>query len=457
MIKISALFIKSKLHLVSSEYLIPHHHWLYFKCNIFTYTAVISHHHLIISMKSYQIIFVIKLIIFLIPGNLNAQFVTASDRVVDRVIVRELPSTQSDIAGSLKKGEYALLLDDVNYWYKVQLNNSVIGFVSKAWSVLSDSTFIDSLKKTDLIIGSWNIKWLGRSMNENKNYKAMAEIIQQMDVIAIQEVMDPYFTERLDSLIHHLSENGFKYNYIVSNPTGYFNNPEPEKNNYTERFSFMWDIDRVEILNASLPYNFIHTPIINNDVFRQVPVYSDFKVKDGNGFDFRIATVHTVYNKNINYVRRMELEFINQWIIEQVNDSLNNEKNIIVIGDFNANPSGQPHHFKNIISGSTDYRVLFEESSAVNEESVRTTTQQTSNPSADYFLLPVYDHALVSHETSYALPNNPMTKTAKDLGVIAFDQEPFCQQLNNWNEVIKQMSDHRPVWFKLNYFAEDLD
>ncbi|MFO7525961.1 MAG: SH3 domain-containing protein [Ignavibacteriaceae bacterium] len=408
-------------------------------------------------MKSHQIIYVIILVIILVPGNLYAQFVTPSDRVVDRVIVRELPSTQSEIAGSLRKGESAILLDVVPYWYKVQLNNSVIGFVSKAWSVLSDITLIDSLKKSDLIIGSWNIKWLGRSVNENKNYKAMAEIIQRMDIIAIQEVMDPFFTERLDSLIHYLSVNGFKYNYIVSNPTGYLNNPEPGKNNYLERFSFMWDIDRVEILNTASPYKFIHTPVINNNVFRQVPVSSDFKVKDGNGFDFRLVTLHTVFNKNINHIRRMELEFINQWIIDSVTDSLNDEKNIIVIGDFNANPSRQPHHFKNIISGSTNYRVLFEESMTVNEESVRTTIQQTGNPAPGYFLLPVYDHALVTNETSYALPDNPMTKAANDLGVVAFDQEPFWQQLENWSEVINQMSDHRPVWFKLNYFAEDLD
>jgi hypothetical protein len=269
--------------------------------------------------------------------------------------------------------------------------------------------------------------------------------------------MDPNCSRELDSLKYYLALTGYKFNYVISNLTGYINNPEPGKSNYLERYGFMWDIDRIDILNSASPLNFSSTPVINNPACRQVPVYADFKVRNGNGFDFRLMTIHTVFNENINHVRKSELEFVNQWLIDQSADPENIEKNIIVIGDFNANPPGQPHHFANIISGSGNYRVLFEEPLAAGERSTRTTIQQSGNPGPDYFLLPVYDHALVSKETSYALPNNPMTKAAKDLGVVEFDQDSLWKSLNNWNEVISKMSDHRPIWFRMNYNAEDKD
>jgi hypothetical protein len=72
-------------------------------------------------------------------------------------------------------------------------------------------------------------------------------------------------------------------------------------------------------------------------------------------------------------------------------------------------------------------------------------------------LLPVYDHILVSNQTNYSLPHNPVTRAAQDLGVVEFDQETHWQQQNSWNDVILAMSDHRPVWFKLDYNAADLD
>ena len=87
------------------------------------------------------------------------------------------------------------------------------------------------------------------------------------------------------------------------------------------------------------------------------------------------------------------------------------------------------------------------------ETTLRTTIQQTSNPRPDYFLLPVYDHALVSNETSYALRHNPVTRAAGNLGVVEFDQEEYWQNYNDWDYVIRAMSDHRPIWFKIDYNA----
>ena len=161
--------------------------------------------------------------------------------------------------------------------------------------------------------------------------------------------------------------------------------------------------------------------------------------------------------EEINSVRRAEIQFIHDWIINQVANSANPETNIIAIGDFNANPQDQPHHFNEIVAGTNAYRVLLNEPLEAGESSLRTTIQRTNSPGPAYFQSPVYDHALVSNETGYALPHDPMTRSGNDIGIVEFDQEPHWQQLNDWNTVIRAMSDHRPIWFRLDYMAEDRD
>jgi hypothetical protein len=74
-----------------------------------------------------------------------------------------------------------------------------------------------------------------------------------------------------------------------------------------------------------------------------------------------------------------------------------------------------------------------------------------------YFDSPVYDHALVSNETNYAHPHNPMTQTAGDLGIVELYQDAHWQHLGDWNAVIKAMSDHQPIWFLVDYMAEERD
>jgi len=411
-------------------------------------------------MKSHRRNFITFLFVLInitcINTQLFSQQVRPSDRVTNYVNVREEANTQSEIVGRLNKSESAIFIEEVPYWYKIKLNNEQVGYVSKAWTDLTDTPPPSPSGKTDLIIGSWNIKWFGSSPTDKHNYDEMAKIIQKMDVIAIQELKGNYYKRRLDSLIAHLSRNGYKYDYRFSDETGYKNNLDSQKGNYTERLCFLWDTDRIEILES---IKFVNEPAINNSTFRQVPIIADFKVTDGNGFDFRIMAVHTVYNKKINYVRRDEIQYINDWMIQQSTSSTNSEKNIIAIGDFNANPHKQPqaHYFAEIISGTSDYRVLFEEPQLIGEPTLRTTIQQSSNPGPNYFLLPVYDQALISNETSYALPHSPMTRAAGDLGVVEFDQEEYWKSFNDWDYVIGAMSDHRPIWFRLDYDAEDND
>jgi len=380
--------------------------------------------------------------------------VVPSDRVSKHVNVRKAPITGSRVVGTLEPNQQAELIESVPYWYHVRLSAGIEGYVSKAWTAVVPAE--PETGKTDLIIGSWNIKWFGYYSEDRHDYSKIADIIQKFDLVVIQELRGENYQDRIENIISELSNRGFRYTYSISQNTGYLDNSDNSKRNYLERYAFIWDIDRLHPVNNDLPYYFVSQPRINNPIFRQVPIVGDFKVSNANGFDFRILTVHTVYSDAINNVRRDEIQFVHDWMIKNSNNHDDPENNIFAMGDFNANPSNQLHHFDDIITGTTEYRVLMNEPLSAGEMPLRTTIQQSNNPGPNYFLSPVYDHILVSHGTSYALPHNPATRTAGDIGIIEFDQD-YDWQGQSWNEVIRAMSDHRAVWFRLDYNAADLD
>lgn len=70
-----------------------------------------------------------------------------------------------------------------------------------------------------------------------------------------------------------------------------------------------------------------------------MPRVASSEVRDASGFDFHEATAHTVYNKKLHLVRRAEITALRDWVIGAKSRP---EKNAITIGDFNANPGGQP-------------------------------------------------------------------------------------------------------------------
>lgn len=307
----------------------------------------------------------------------------------------------------------------------------------------------------DLVVGSWNIKWFGQRDPSEYDFVTMADFVEECDVVAIQEVRGSYDRACLNALIKELNGRDRNFRFRMSDRTGYFQNPDPRKRTYTESFAFIWDSDRLRLKGAPV---LADSPAINHPVFRQVPYMADFEVIQGHGFDFRILTTHTVYNATINYVRRDEIEWISGWMLDTQADG---EQDLIAIGDFNANPPSQTsaHFFEEIVPDDADFRVLMYESEGAGEESIRTTTPTLDySPNPLYRNYPVYDHILVSHAASVALPVDPMTRSADAMGIYRFDDDPWWDE-HGWTrrEVISAVSDHRPIWFKFEYLADDLD
>lgn len=73
-----------------------------------------------------------------VTGAVHAEdTVTPTDAVVHRVNVRRFASTgATKVIGSLAPGEHATLLADIPGWYRVQLQDGTVGYVSKRWTRL---------------------------------------------------------------------------------------------------------------------------------------------------------------------------------------------------------------------------------------------------------------------------------------------------------------------------------
>lgn len=385
-----------------------------------------------------------------------SQQVTPVEDVVNHVNVRASNSAGSPVIDSLFPGESMEFIESVPYWYKVRCAGGAIGYVSKRWTKI-DAFESEAEDKDYLVIGSWNIKNFASCSRDTLYYTALADIIQQFDVLALQELSSNLCTRHLDSIVNELHSRGLKYFYTYSEKTGYWDNPDPAKGNYRERLGFFWDIDRVELLHPDEPYSFISEPYVNNDIFRQVPIVCDFRVKRTNGFDFRAVSVHAAFNKKIPYVRQAEFHYLDDWMIEQLNNPGITEKDLFIMGDLNANPKDQPnaHYFDTIIGNAVDYRVIFYEPKLANEHSITTTIHFPTTTNPGDTTLPVYDHILLSKRTDFDIPDT-LTWSSDLIGVIKFDQEPRWQQAGK-NITVKALSDHRPVWIRIPYNTADRD
>ncbi|MEE4257048.1 MAG: endonuclease/exonuclease/phosphatase family protein, partial [Bacteroidales bacterium] len=351
-----------------------------------------------------------------------AQNVTPNNRVHTHLNVRDMPS--GNVIGNLEPGETApLLTDTVPYWYMI-LYNADTGYVHKSWSEIIQA----GNEQGDLVIGSWNVKNFATCSRDTLYYRALADVISTFDVITLQEVSSNVCPRHFDSIVDVLTAMSMNYDYLFTDRTGYSsNNPHPDKKVYYERFGFFWNTDRVELLDENDPYSFICTPLIDNEIFRQVPATAYFKVNRENGFDFQIVSVHTPYNEKLEEVRADEFRYIHQWLNRQVDDPAVEEKNIFVMGDFNANPDGQNNYFDTIITPDTEYRVIMKEPRLAGENSIKTTILiPASGDPADHHL-PVYDHILLTRLTSYAIPHDTLTWASGLIGVIEFDQEQRWQ------------------------------
>lgn len=84
-----------------------------------------------------KLVFLLAVSVTLFGASVQAQEkVAPSQRVVAAVVVREQPTTNSTALARLRPAEALPLAEDVPGWYRVQLPDGRLGYVSKSWTVI---------------------------------------------------------------------------------------------------------------------------------------------------------------------------------------------------------------------------------------------------------------------------------------------------------------------------------
>ena len=167
-----------------------------------------------------------------------------------------------------------------------------------------------------LKISAFNIQIFGKAKREKENVmNVLTKIAQEFDIMLVQEIRDreektiPYYLQKINDEIGYQ-----KYDFIRSERLG--------RTTSKEAYSYIYNIDKVQFIEGS---EYVYNDV--NDVFEREPYIASFR--SGN-FDFTLVGIHVKpddADAEIGYLANV----VNSILAENPN-----EKDIIVMGDFNA-------------------------------------------------------------------------------------------------------------------------
>lgn len=187
-------------------------------------------------------------------------------------------------------------------------------------------TSVNATKKNEATIASFNTLHLGYS---GKDYKEMAKVLKNFDLIGLQEVMNK---DGVDMLVEELNNIEMVWSSHISE--------KPVGKQYKEYYAYVWRIDRVDFLKS---HGFYKEK--NNDDFIREPYGADFRM---GYFDFTYVICHFVFGKN-KKERCLEAQKLHS-VYNYFQTKNGDEDDVIIAGDFNM--SG---HDKNCFGDLLDH------------------------------------------------------------------------------------------------------
>ncbi len=189
---------------------------------------------------------------------------------------------------------------------------------------------LESRIDDELLLGSFNIQILGESKAGKPDVMdALGKIVSQYDLVAIQEIRDSSTINEIGacsgvaitSLLDRIrAEAGFDYGCIQGDRQG--------RTSSKEQYAFIFNPKVVQPLGDEFggAYTFNDT----NDLFEREPLIAQFRAGD---FDFALANIHTKPDD-----ARAEICALAK-VVEDAEARYNNDDDVIVLGDFNADGS----------------------------------------------------------------------------------------------------------------------
>ena len=266
-----------------------------------------------------------------------------------------------------------------------------------------------------LNIATWNIREFGKKGRSEAAIHYIAEILGQFDLIGVVELRDD-----LHDLGRVLSVLGPYWRAVYSDMI-------PDAGGNHERVAFVFD-KRAVVFNglaaeASPPRVKKGEEYLSEDSFWRSPYMASFR--SGN-FDFVVLCTHIRWGKS-DKARTRELQLLANWIEAKRKDKHAEDKDLIVMGDFNI-PDREGEMFQAIISHGLQIPAPL------------LSLTFGSNLAKDKR----YDQIL--HHAIY--PEN-FANAGGVLDFYANDHKPLFPDLTK-SQFTYQLSDHLPLWMQIN-------
>jgi len=277
---------------------------------------------------------------------------------------------------------------------------------------------------SNLIIGTWNIRAFGeifRSWDENsnspkRNLRALlyiAEIIRHFDVVAVQEVKRD--TSGLRALLDDFL--GSNWGMITSDVSG------GDRGN-TERLTFLYDRRRVQ--PSGLAGEIVLPPMVQgnpSEQFDRTPYIVGFQTARER---FALLTAHIRYGKT-SADRLGEITSLAKYIASEIRAralSGGDERNLIVLGDFNIDDRGNNPLFKAFVSTGL------------------TVPTQLLNVKTTYNTKPKYYDQVAWFMDAMDIPFSGKAGSVDFSGAVLQDMELA--------QMSYRISDHLPIWVEFS-------
>jgi endonuclease/exonuclease/phosphatase family metal-dependent hydrolase len=282
----------------------------------------------------------------------------------------------------------------------------IIATVAYAYISLERDQVVEAEKAK---IAAFNIQVFGEAKSQKGDVMTvLAKIVREFDVVLIQEIRDasgqtiPNFVERINQI------EGPNYSFIISERLG--------RSTSKEAYAYVYNTEMVALIQGS---DYVYSDV--NDVFEREPYIASFKI--GN-FDFVLVGIHTKPDDAYNEIGNLTL------VVSSIQTAKPNEKDIIVMGDFNADGTYFDEDDASNLFKASEYKWLMR-----NDMDTMVKTNYT------YDRIVVLD-ATFNHEYN-----------ANTAQVFYFDQ---VYGLNN-QTFVSEVSDHYPVFaqYKTNLIDDD--
>ena len=271
--------------------------------------------------------------------------------------------------------------------------------------VVTQDTIASDINASELKVAAWNIRIMSNKSRTDAELMEIAQNLADYDFIAIVELRDEAVLKRTQRI---LLQMGAAYDYQFSPAVG---------RGVKERYAFLYKKDLVSVVS---PGELYPDAADGKDDFSRDPYWATFRAGE---FDFSVIAVHVIWGDTVG-PRKAEVRALAD-VYKYVQDANGDEDDVLLLGDFNRNPTDTESYRPIMAIPSMTRLFNFPQKSHIKDSSL-------------------YDNIFFQKDSVKEYLNRS--------GIDRFDETDFG---NNDKAASLAVSDHRPVWAVFSIKIDD--